>query len=93
MGDAKSKELFFELNALITKHLRDTYGPPKEGDNLPARVAVATLQISLHYFVKTAAPKKVVKDFMLSLIGEEMPEDQSKLVSPSQSLIQALTRK
>lgn len=91
MGEPK--ELFFELNSLITKHMRDKYGPPTADNNMLARVAVATLQVSMRYFAQTQAPSKVVKEFVLSLIEVPESEEKPKLVSPSQSLIQALTRK
>lgn len=84
-GDAKQTELFHFLNNTIKTALLQKYGAPKPEDNLPARVAVVTLQISMRYFIATQAPKSVVLRFVKDVLygpGKEPPADDANPQSP-----------
>jgi hypothetical protein len=71
MSDAKQKELFDFLAKAVEEKLRFRFGDPKPEDNMPARIAVALLQLSALYFTRTGAPKEVISDFVKETFGLE----------------------
>lgn len=71
MAELENKTVFDILNNGINKALREALGDAKEKKypKVPAQIAVALLQLSLRYFAVTGAPKAVVFDFFLGLMG------------------------
>lgn len=98
----QNKEVFRVITDAVTKRVKEEFGPPsREGNkDLPAQLAVATMQLSLRYFAETKAPKAVVIDFFLSLMGvsgeKATIKDDGKghlsIVPPEKTLILADSR-
>jgi hypothetical protein len=91
-----NKEVFQCISDAVDNALRERFGRPGLPGNaqIPAQVAVATLQLALRYFADTGAPKAVVFDFFLELMGVKgnratLEEKEGKLliVPPKPSLI------
>lgn len=82
--DGRNQELFAFLNDTIRTALLRRYGAPKPEDNMPARVAVSLMAISLRYFAATQAPKSVVLEFLHKLVGDvEAKKPASVLAHPA----------
>ena len=80
-----NKEVFQALSNAVNKAMRDLYGPPGSApENMTAQIAVALLQLSLNYFTATKAPKEVVLDFVLKLLGMD---DKAKVEKKEGRLI------
>lgn len=88
-----NKHVFETINNGVNRALRDEFGPVDESRDgtLPAKVAVALLQLSLFYFSQTGAPKEVVREFFEKLIGDnpdapapELKQEGSLIYLPGQ---------
>lgn len=66
----ENKQVLQTCANAINKAMRELYGPPSEApENMAAQIAVALLQLSMQYFVTTGAPKQVVLEFVLDILG------------------------
>lgn len=86
-----NRDVFETINVAVNEAIRKRFGAPDTvTDNMPAMIAVATLQLSLRYFAETQAPKQVVRDFFEKLMdGEEekkpiITQDGNRLILPGQ---------
>lgn len=73
MADIANKDVFRTLNDSTLEGLRKRFGPPEENPKLTAQIAVGLMQLSLLYFVRTGAPKSVVREFFDKLMDEADP--------------------
>lgn len=99
---ADNKEVFTCINDAAREALRNKFGPPGSPgtEQIPAQAAVALMQASLVYFAMTGAPKQVVYEFFMQLMGvegekaklEEKPGGKLVLVPPPRNIIAADTR-